>query len=82
MAKFDWEKFYIELEKGNPAKFPFWIFWVHECTNAVSGIVTGIAMAIIILIIAFTASPLVASSIAKNKAVIEIFCQNYEQTKQ
>lgn len=30
MKKYNWERFYDELEQGDPAKFPYWMFLVRE----------------------------------------------------
>lgn len=30
MKKFNWNRFYDELEEGDPAKFPYWMFFLNE----------------------------------------------------
>jgi hypothetical protein len=39
--KFNWNRFYDELESADPQKFPFWMFMISE----ISGIVGSLAVA-------------------------------------
>jgi len=27
---FNWNRFYDELEQGDPARFPYWMYFLHE----------------------------------------------------
>lgn len=49
--KFNWNRFYDELEQGDPGKFPYWMFLLNELGDIVLKIVTGIVAGIVITII-------------------------------
>jgi len=48
MKYFNWDKYYEDLEMGDPSRFPFWQFLIHEVSNviyhAVIGCVIGVFM--------------------------------------
>lgn len=54
MSKFNWTRFYDELEEGEPAKFPYWLFFLDEMgqvfTKSVSGFVIGFFMSVVVII--------------------------------
>jgi len=51
MAKFNWNRFYNELEEGDPQKFPYWIWFVHELGDIFAGLMTGFIQAIVLIVI-------------------------------
>lgn len=60
MKKFDWNRYYFDLETGDPKKFPFWQFMYHEMVSIVSFAIVGIVMSFfIILIIGITIQVLI-----------------------
>lgn len=48
---FNWDRFFGELEEGDPRKFPFWMFMYHEFVSIISNIIVGIILSFFILII-------------------------------
>lgn len=53
--KFNWNRFYNELESADPKNFPYHLWFVNEIQNLIGNIVSGFLMAIffVILIISF-----------------------------
>lgn len=45
--KFNWDRFYDELEEADPAKFPFWTWFTHEMVALAGSIATGLLMGIL-----------------------------------
>jgi len=51
--KFNWNRFYDELETADPKKFPFWMWYTHEMVDFISSIITGIIITGLIGFISF-----------------------------
>lgn len=51
MSRFDFKRFYDELEEGDPGKFPFWLWFAHETFSmfalAIAWFLGGIVWSII-----------------------------------
>jgi len=52
MSKFNWNRFYDELDEADPKKFPYWMWMVHEMGNFIGFIFSGIIMGFLIFIMA------------------------------
>ncbi len=47
--KFNWNRFYDELDEADPKKFPYWMWMAHEISNMVAALATGFVMAFVFL---------------------------------
>lgn len=82
MSKFNWNRFYDELEEGDPKKFPFWLFFINEMMNMVGIFLTSFITAIILSIFIITALPTAAKIVSKNEILISSFCKTYTENSQ
>jgi len=82
MSKFNWKRFYDELEEGDPAKFPYWMFLLHSVGGLVGNIVTGFVMAFLLSFFIIASVPLISGWAIKNDVVIKDFCTSYLQETQ
>jgi len=50
MAKFNWDRFYDELDEANPKKFPYWMWATREFTNGLESLFIALLQTIFTLI--------------------------------
>jgi hypothetical protein len=49
--KFNWNRFYDELDGADPKKFPYYMWAVHELGSIITHVITGILLAFFLLIV-------------------------------
>jgi hypothetical protein len=81
MNKFNWNRFYDELETADPKKFPFWMWFTHEMTgfvgSLVTGAITGFLLFFFIVIMVGATLKIAHTNPALTQKTIEAFCSGY-----
>jgi len=79
-TKFNWDRFYDELEGGNPKKFPFWQFLFHELAFSLDRLVAGVFLGFFILMFVLIAMGNFASYLEKHPDfVMSKICVGYNE---
>lgn len=78
MSKFNWNRFYDELEEGDPAKFPYWMFLLNSLGDIFSKIIESFVYAFFGIILMITALAVMADYYEENPDfLVGIFCKSY-----
>jgi len=78
MTKFNWNRFYDELEQGDPQKFPYWMFFMYSIGDIVEKIISGIFLGFVILIIIISSLGIWTKYLEANPDIpINAFCTSY-----
>ena len=79
MKKFNWNRFYDELEEGDPKKFPYWMFFFHQMEFFFEKIVSGIFLGFFILIVIISSVGIWTRYLENHSDfVIKTFCTSYD----
>ena len=80
MKKFDWSRYYEDLEEGDPAKFPYWQFAVHEFANSLAFIVQGFVIGFVLVITSLCTIGVTTKYLENHPDfVMKIVCQSYNK---
>jgi hypothetical protein len=79
--KFNWNRFYDELETADPKKFPWWMWILHEGTGLFVHVANGIMLAVLGVAIMCIALPTVSRIMSHNDTIIQNFCSSYEKNQ-
>lgn len=81
MKKFNWNRFYDELERGDPKKFPYWMFFFHELTEVIPKIVSGLMLGFLLWIVLACSFGIFASYFESHPDfIIRAACDSYYKT--
>lgn len=76
--KFNWSRFYDELEEGDPAKFPFWMFLFFSLSDMVVGIFQGVVLGFALVVLMVSSAALIFDySESHPDFVVKNFCSTY-----
>jgi hypothetical protein len=74
--KFNWSRFYDELEGANPDEFPFHVWVTHEICLFLSSCFSGLCLALLITFLFWTCVfPIVSSFLLQQPDTIKKMCQ-------
>ena len=80
--RFNWNRFYDELESADPQKFPFWMWFTRETISLVGTLISSAIIGVLMFVWAVIFVGIFTSNIAKYhpdwtlKQFKEAVCQN------